>query len=165
MKQFKLFIWIFALVLIRTVMSVFFNVRGIVPDVLFAFTAAYAVYERNLVYVIWISVICGVLMSAMRAAPFFVIMLVFVYSAAAIYISFPKFNRIPPLIRVIICTVVLTAIGETVMYMVSSLSVNIHVMLFYVLPMAVINAIAAAVIYILLKKCFDKQDITSKLII
>lgn len=165
MKQFKLFLWIFALVLIRTVISVFFNIRGIVPDLLFAFTAAYATYEKSLRSVMWVTVICGVLSSAMGAAPFGAVMLMFVYSAAIQFMLYQKFHRMTGAVRAMLGTAVFTAAGECIINLVLSMSFSMTVLTGYILPMVILNMLLAAVIYILLAKCFDKHDIASKLLI
>ena len=165
MKQFKLFLWIAGLLFLQTALSVFFNFKGIVPDLLFSFAVAYAAYERSLKSVMWVTVICGVIACATSAGEFAFVMIVFVFSAALTYMSYDAKHRMSGVLRALTGAAFFTAAGGTIMYMLSTLSFDLGYFLYRVLPVTAENSVCAILIYAGLTKCFDIKDTAKKLII
>ena len=165
MKQFKLFLWIIALLFLQTVLSVFFNHSGILPDLLFAFAIAYAAYERSLKSVMWITVICGVITCALSADEFVFVMIIFAAGSALTYMSYDAPRRMAGAMRAITGAVLFTAAGSIVTYMLATLSFDLGYALYHILPVTVLNAVCAGLIYAGLNKCFEIKDTAKKLII
>ena len=165
MKQFKLFLWIAGLLFLRTALSVFFNINGIVPELLFSFAIAYAAYERSLKPVMWIAVICGVITCAAGADEFAIVMTIFVFGAALTYMSYDAKHKMAGALRAIVGTALFTAAGGVITYMASELSFDVWYFLYHILPLTAVNTVCAGLIYAGLTKCFDIKDIAKKLII
>ncbi len=165
MKQFKLFLWIAGITIAETVLSVFVNIKGITPDLLLAFTIAYAAYERSLKPVVVIAVICGIIASAVGADEFVVIMIAFAVGAVITYMSYDAPHKPAGFIRAGIGTALITAVGGAVLYMIGALSFDVWYFLYNTVPEALINAALAMLIYAALTQCFDIKDTAKKLII
>ena len=165
MKQFKLFLWIAGLLFLQTALSVFFNFKGILPDLLFAFAIAYAAYERSLKPVIWIAVICGVITCAAGADEFVFVMIIFTAGAALTYMLYDAPHRMAGAMRAFTGAVLFTAAGSLVVFMLSTLSFDLTYFLYHILPVTALNALCAVLIYAGLAKCFEIKDTAKKLII
>ena len=165
MKQFKLFLWIAGLLFLQTVLSVFRNYNGILPDLLFSFAIAYAAYERSLKPVMWITVICGVITCASTADEFVFVMIIFTAGAALTYMSYDAPHRMAGAMRALTGTVLFTAAGAVITYMLTTLSFDLNYFLYHILPVTALNAVCTVLIYAGLKKCFDIKDTAKKLII
>ena len=165
MKQFKLFLWIAGLLFLRTALSVFFNINGLVPELLFSFTAAYAAYERSLQPVMWVAVICGIITCATSADEFVFVMVVFVFCAAFTYMLYDAKRRMTGVLRALTGAALFTVIGGTVTDMILTLSFDTGFFLYHILPLTAINSVCAVLIYAGLTKCFDIRDTAKKLII
>ena len=165
MKQFKLFLWIAGLLFLRTALSVFFNINGIVPELLFSFAIAYAAYERSLKSVMWVAVICGVITCAASADEFVIAMIIFVVGAALTYMSYDAKRRMAGALRALIGAALFTVAGGVITYMVSELSFDVWYFLYHILPLTAVNTVCAVLIYAGLTKCFDIKDVAKKLII
>ena len=165
MKQFKLGVWIAGLVFLQTVLSVFFNYNGILPDLMFSFAIAYAAYERSLKSVMWVTVICGIITCASVADEFVFVMIIFVAGAAVTYMLYDAPHRMAGAMRALTGAVLFTAAGGLVTYMLTTLSFDLSYFLYRILPITALNAVCAVLIYAGLVKCFDIKDTAKKLII
>ena len=165
MKQFKLGLWIAGLLFLQTILSVFFNHKGIIPDLLFAFVIAYAAYERSLKSVMWTMIICGVITCAGSADEFVFVMVIFTAGAALTYMSYDAPHRMTGAMRALTGVALFTAAGSLVTYMLTTLSFDLTYFLYHILPVTALNAVCAVLIYAGLAKCFDIKDTAKKLII
>ena len=165
MKQFKLFLWIAGLLFLQTALSVFFNYSGILPDLLFAFSIAYAAYERSLKPVMWVTVICGVITCACGADEFVFVMIIFAAGAALTYMSYDAPHRMAGAARALTGALLFTAAGSLVTYMLTTLSFDLTYFLYHIIPVTVLNALCSVLIYAGLTKCFEIKDTAKKLII
>ena len=165
MKQVKLIVWIAVLTFIETAVSVFFNINGIVPDLLLAFTAAYAVHERSLRSVMITAAVCGVITCAVSADEFVVVMIVYTVCAAAAYMSYELPHRPAGAVRAAVITALFSAAEGAALYALYTLSFDTERFIYVTLPVTAINAVCAMIIYVALTRCFRLKDSAKKLII
>ena len=147
MKQFKLFLWIIGLLFLQTILLVFFNYSGILPDLLFAFVIAYAAYERSLKSLMWVTVICGIITCALSADEFVFVMIIFTAGAAATYMSYDAPHRMSGAMRALTGAILFTAAGSLVTYMLTTLSFDLEYLLYHILPVTALNAVCSVLIY------------------
>lgn len=165
MKQLKLIIFIFVLTLIQTLLSVYVNIWGIVPNIMLSFVIGYAICQRELPYAVEASLICGVIMSTISGREFFLIMLMLLYSGVLAYMSGEAKRKIPKSVRTVVFTAVFTLIGESVIYLLSNLTFSYAAVLGIIIPSVVFNTVLSVPVYFVTDRFFNGGKKRRKLII
>lgn len=165
MKQLKLIIFIFVIMLIQTLVSVYINLWGVVPNVMLAFVIAYAVCEREMSYVLLSSILCGVMMSVISQREFFLIMLMFLYSGVLAYLSQNSRRKVQNSIRTILFVIIFTFFGESIIYLLSNMEFSVSALMGTILPAVIYNTIVAIPVYFVTDKYFNEVKKRQKFII
>lgn len=158
MRNFKIFLWIFCIFLIQTVIAARFNFFGSSVSVVIGYIICVMIFENEFRSAATISIICSAAAGALCGRDFIVTTLYYVYSSVAVFALRKKPVYAGNFIKTLMWTFVLSAGLEVVFYALGNLSVSVDMLLYDALPTAVINTVAAAVIYPILKKTMYKEE-------
>ncbi len=158
MKRLKLFIWILVLTIIQTFISIYYTGNGVSPNILYAFTVAYALYEKDLNYVFGVTTIVALIMSTVLDAEFIFIILMSVYSVTMVTLLNSRKNTLREPIQAFLYTLIFGALGESIMYFLSRLTLDVADMIRVLLFAVIINAISAWIIYPILRKTMKRKE-------
>lgn len=164
MKRLKLLIWILVLFIIEIVFINRLDFFSSAPDVVFAFCIAYAVIEEDYDYAVGIGIICGICTGSICGGSFAASVLMYSYSVLIIKELLNRLRYIPYFAKMLFFAFALSAIGKAVIYFVLNLSFELRILWEVILPYAICNLIAAAVLYPLVKKTMVVIDEKRKLI-
>lgn len=164
MKRLKLFLWIFILFIMDIVVINRIDFFNSAPDLVFVFVIAYAVLEEEFSYVIGVSIICGVCAGALFSSNFPVSVLLYAYSALLVTALRGKLRYVPAFVKALFLALILSFIGEAIMYFILNLSFKTDVILKIILPFGVYNFAAELIIYPLVKKTMITVNEKEKLI-
>ena len=87
MKHLKLVGWGIGITILQICFSRFFEIKGITPNLLFAFSICYAVIQKDVFYSLVTAGICGLLMDAASSHAFGVHFLAFLYCVLLIQLA------------------------------------------------------------------------------
>lgn len=158
MKRLKLFIWILVLTIIQTFISIYYTGNGVSPNILYAFTVAYALYEKDLNCVFGVTTIVALIMSTVLDAEFIFIILMSVYSVTMVTLLNSRKNTLREPIQAFLYTLIFGALGESIMYFLSRLTLDVADMIRVLLFAVIINAISAWIIYPILRKTMKRKE-------
>ena len=159
MKNFKIFLWVLFLFIFQAVCVDYVRIRGIVPDVVFAFVTAFAVIEGDFVSVAVAAVICGVFSGSFGGNIFAFEVLLYTYSALIILKLRDKPKNLPRVIEVVAAAFLFSAAGEAVKYFLVNFTLTPVAAARIFLPCAAYNTVIAAAIYLALKyTVYRKED-------
>ena len=154
MKQLKLIIFVFILVLVQTLLSVYVNIYGIVPNVMLSFVIAYAMCGKELSYSIGASLLCGIMMSALSGRQFFMVMLIFLYSGVLSYMSENARRKVPKWVKTAVFTAVFTLVGESIIYLLTNLTFSMNAFMGIIIPTVMINSLFSVPMYFITRRFF-----------
>ncbi|MGN0148649.1 MAG: rod shape-determining protein MreD [Clostridia bacterium] len=164
MKRLKLFLWIFILFILKTVVINRINFFNSAPDLVFAFVIAYAMIEEDFYYAACTGIICGICTGSLCSVSFPVSVLMYTYSVLLVTALKNKPRYIPDFVKTLFWVFILSAAGEAVLYFTINLSMGINVLFKMIIPFGIYNLAAAALIYPLVKKTMHIVDDKKKLI-
>ncbi len=152
MKQLRIGIWIFVLMLIQTVISKYVNAGMVVGNVLFAFATVYSVYCEYDAEAFLVGMICALVYASMSTRPFFMTTLMFAYGIAVTRLLSSRRNKVGNVARAVIYTLVLSTFFETAIYALLNFSMDKDAVIYIILPVSVMNAVYAAIIAFVYKR-------------
>ena len=138
MRNFKIFLWIFVIFLVQTVVLSPIHIFGAVPSAVLAFVMCVAILENEFRTAVIISGICAVVMGAIGGR------------------NFPK---------TIVWTFIMSAILEILLFVIREMTLDVSVIFSDALPTAVFNTVIAVILYPILKKTLYKEEKKKKLLI
>lgn len=163
-KRVKLLVWILILFLIEILLINRLGFFASAPDIVFAFVIVYAALEEDYAYAVTVAIICGVCTGSVCSGSFPVSVLMYSYSALLVRALINKPRYIPVPAKTIFWALVLSMIGNAVIYFTLSLTFELRILTKSVIPFGVCNAAAAAIIYPLVKRTILAVDEKKKLI-
>ena len=155
MRNFKIFLWIFVIFLVQTVVLSPIHIFGAVPSAVLAFVMCVAILENEFRTAVIISGICAVVMGAIGGRNFTEITLFYAYSSRYVG-NFPK---------TIVWTFIMSAILEILLFVIREMTLDVSVIFSDALPTAVFNTVIAVILYPILKKTLYKEEKKKKLLI
>ena len=158
MRNFKIFLWIFVIFLVQTVVLSPIHIFGAVPSAVLAFVMCVAILENEFRTAVIISGICAVVMGAIGGRNFTEITLFYAYSSIIVFAA-----RKRP--RTIVWTFIMSAILEILLFAIREMTLDVSVIFSDALPTAVFNTVIAVILYPILKKTLYKEEKKKKLLI
>lgn len=167
MKNFKIFVWIAALLIIQTVAARYIRIFDVAPVVLLPFAAAVALLEDNFGYAEIVSVICGVCAGTFTGRNFFLSVFVVIFSAIIIMNLRERPRYVHNIWKMFIWTAAVTFVWETLAYIMlyHSFAGYADVLISKTLLSMVYNSVISLIIYPLLRKTVYNREEKKKLII
>ena len=165
MRNFKIFLWIFIVFLIQTVILAGIHAFGAVPSLVMAYVVCVMLLENEFRSAVTISIICAVVMGALSGREFVGTVLFYVYSSIIIFALRKKPRYVGNLPKAVVWTFLMSGIMEILYYVLRTLSVNINMLLYDALPTAVFNAALALIVYPILKATMYKEENKKRLLI
>lgn len=165
MRNFKIFLWIFIVFLIQTVILSGVHAFGAVPSLVMAYMVCVMLLENEFRRAVTISIICSAVMGAIGGREFTVTALFYVYSSIIIFALRRKPVYVGNLPKAVVWTFLASALMEILYFAVRTLSVNTDMLLYDALPTGIFNAALALIIYPVLKLTMYKEEKKKKLLI
>lgn len=165
MRNFKIFLCIFFIFLIQTVILGQVHIFGAVPSAVLAYIICVMIQENEFRNAAVISIICAVLMGALSGRDFIVTTLFYVYSSIIIFALRKKPPYVHNGVKAVVWTFISSAMLEVLFFVIRNLSFDVMMLVENALPTAVFNAALAVVIYPLLKRIMYKEEKKKKLLI
>ena len=172
MRNFKIFLWIFVIFLVQTVVLSPIHIFGAVPSAVLAFVMCVAILENEFRTAVIISGICAVVMGAIGGRNFTEITLFYAYSSIIVFAArkrpryvgnFP--NLALPSLLVTFLNFIMSAILEILLFVIREMTLDVSVIFSDALPTAVFNTVIAVILYPILKKTLYKEEKKKKLLI
>lgn len=158
MRNFKIFLWIFIIFLIQTVILGHIHVFGAVPSLVLAYIVCVMVMENEFRSAVTISIICAGIMGGLSGRDFMITVLFYVYSSIIIFALRKKPAYVNNCIKVIMWTLISSAILEILFFAVRNLSLNLSMLINDALPTAIFNVVLAGILYPILKRTMYKEE-------
>lgn len=165
MRNFKIFLWIFIVFLIQTVILARVHIVGAVPSLVMAYVVCVMLLENEFRSAVTISIICAALMGAIGGREFAGTVLFYVYASIIIFALRKKPVYVGNLPKAVFWTFLASGVMEILYFAIRMLSVNTETLLYDALPTAIFNAALALVIYPILKRTMYKEEKKKKLLI
>lgn len=165
MRNFKIFLWIFVVFLIQTVIISPIHLFGAVPSIVMVYMLCVMILENEFRNAVTISIICAVVMGAIGGREFIVTTLFYVYSSIIVFSVRKKPVYMGNYPKVIIWTFIMSALMEILLFVTRTMSINTEMLLNDALPTAIFNSVLAMVVYPILKKTMYKEEKKKKLLI
>ncbi len=165
MRNFKIFLWIFIIFLIQTVLLARVHIFGAVPSAVMAYVVCVMLLENEFRNAVTISLICAAAAGALCGREFVVITLFYVYSSIVIFTLRDKPVYVGNYAKAIVWTFISSVAMETALFAVEHMTVSMSMFMYNALPTAVCNMALAALIYPLLKALMYKEKKKKLLIV
>lgn len=166
MRNFKLFLWIFILLILETTLGRYIKIQSILPDIVLVFVISYAILEEAPLRRVVVGCICGIAMGALggRGPAFMLLWYMYgAYFTGKILSRYRKqwFFKAAPAVFLV------TVAGELFYYVFHYFSVSgfLDALLWTVLPAAVYNAAVSLVIFPLLRRTIYKKSTAPKIVL
>ena len=157
-KNIYIGIWIFILVIFRTSVCVYWDIKGVSPDILFVFVICFAVLEKSFSYCVAVPVVCGFIMDTLAGRTMFLSVLLFSLSALITYAAGEHFFK-EKIAFAMPCVFVFTFISEFLLMLLSmgTGADMVREIKSVILPAALYNTAMTAVIYPMCKFTLCKK--------
>lgn len=165
MKHFKIFLWIFIVFLIQTVIIGRVHIFGAVPSLVMAYVVCVMILENEFRSAVTISIICAVATGALSGRGFTMTTLFYVYSSIIVFSARKRPLYVANYPKAIFWTFIMSGIMEIIFFLIRNLSMNVDMLTQVALPTAVFNTILTMVLYPILKKTMYKEEKKKKLLI
>ncbi|MCC8160154.1 MAG: hypothetical protein LIO53_02370 [Oscillospiraceae bacterium] len=165
MRNFKIFLWIFIVFLIQTVILARAHIFGAAASAVMAYVVCVMILEDEFKNAVTISIICAAAMGALGGRSFVALTLFYVYSSIIVFALRKKPVYMGNFTKALLWTFALSAISEIIFFATDTMSLNTAMLLNNALPTAVINTVLAALIYPILKKTMYKEEKKKTLLI
>ena len=165
MRNFKIFLWIFVIFLVQTVVLSPIHIFGAVPSAVLAFVMCVAILENEFRTAVIISGICAVVMGAIGGRNFTEITLFYAYSSIIVFAARKRPRYVGNFPKTIVWTFIMSAILEILLFVIREMTLDVSVIFSDALPTAVFNTVIAVILYPILKKTLYKEEKKKKLLI
>lgn len=165
MRNFKIGLWIFFVLLIQTAALARVHVFGAAPSLALGYVVCVMMMENEFKDAVIISIIVSVLFGALCGRGFEAVTLFYVYSSIIIFSVRKKPRYIGTFAKALLWTFVCSSLLEVLLFALATMTVSVEMLLTDALPTAVINTILAAVIYPILKKTMYAEEKKKLLIV
>lgn len=164
MKKLKLLIWISVLVIIDSSLTQYISVFGISPTLVYAFLICTSVREEDFTTAVLAGGICGIFSGALVGQSFFLTFMCFCISAVAANLLRTHPAYLPKTAKSMIFCFIFSLPCAALLYLDGGIALTPKILYSVVLPSAIYNTAAAAVIYPLLGKTIYNRETAKKLI-
>ena len=158
MRNFKIFLWIFVIFLVQTVVLSPIHIFGAVPSAVLAFVMCVAILENEFRTAVIISGICAVVMGAIGGRNFTEITLFYAYSSIIVFAARKRPRYVGNFPKTIVWTFIMSAILEILLFVIREMTLDVSVIFSDALPTAVFNTVIAVILYPILKKTLYKEE-------
>ena len=165
MRNFKIFLWIFVIFLVQTVVLSPIHIFGAVPSAVLAFVMCVAILENEFRTAVIISGICAVVMGAIGGRNFTEITLFYAYSSIIVFAARKRPRYVGNFPKTIVWTFIMSALLEILLFVIREMTLDVSVIFSDALPTAVFNTVIAVILYPILKKTLYKEEKKKKLLI
>ena len=118
MRNFKIFLWIFVIFLVQTVVLSPIHIFGAVPSAVLAFVMCVAILENEFRTAVIISGICAVVMGAIGGRNFTEITLFYAYSSIIVFAARKRPRYVGNFPKTIVWTFIMSAILEILLFVI-----------------------------------------------
>ena len=164
-RNFKIFLWIFVIFLVQTVVLSPIHIFGAVPSAVLAFVMCVEILENEFRTAVIISGICAVVMGAIGGRNFTEITLFYAYSSIIVFAARKRPRYVGNFPKTIVWTFIMSAILEILLFVIREMTLDVSVIFSDALPTAVFNTVIAVILYPILKKTLYKEEKKKKLLI
>lgn len=165
MRRFKIFLWIFIVFLMQTVVISHVHILGAVPSVVMSYVICVVIMENEFRNAVIISSICAAAMGALSGREFVTMTLAYVYSSVIVFKLRKKPAYIGNFPKAVGWTFIMSAVIEILYFMIMTWTINLNMILYDALPTAVLNILGTIVIYPILKHTLYKEEKKKLLIV
>ena len=165
MRKFKIFLWIFIVFLIETVVLAQLHIFEAAPSLTLAYVVCVMIMENEFKDAVTISIICAAAEGALCGRGFALTTLFYVYSSIVIFALRKKPAYVGNLPKALFWTFLASAALEIIMFFQKTFTINLEMLLHDALPTAVCNTLLALIVYPLLKVTMYKGEKKKKLLI
>lgn len=158
MRKFKIFLWIFIIFLIQTVVLARVHIFGAVPSLVLPYLICVMLLENELKKAAVIGAVCSAAAGALCGREFSVTVLYMFYCSLAVFALKKKPRYINGFIKALFWTFIASGVLEILFFVLRAMTVTAAMLLYGALPTAVINTVFAAVIYPVLKRTMYKEE-------
>ncbi len=164
MKNFKIFLWIFVIFLIQTVLLGHLHLFGAAPSIVLAYVVCVTIMENEFRTFAAVSIICAAVMGALCGRDFIITTLFYVYSSLIIFALRKKPLYLSNAVKAAVWTAAASAVLELLYLLPGGSTLGLHYILHSVVPTVVFNTVLVLVLYPILKKTMYKEEKTKLLI-
>ncbi len=165
MRRFKIFLWIFIVFLLQTVVVSHIHIFGAVPSLVISYMMCVVIMENEFRNAVIISSVCAAAMGALSGREFVIMTLAYVYSSICVFRLRKKPAYISNFQKSVIWTFVVSAVIEILYFTIMNWSINLNVLLYDALPTAVLNILGTIIIYPVLKRTMYREEKKKLLIV
>lgn len=158
MRKFKIFLWIFIIFLIQTVILARVHVLGAVPSLVLPYVICVMLLESELNKAVVISAICSAAAGALCGREFVVTVLYLFYCSLIVFTLRKKPVYIKGFVKAVFWTFIMSGASEILFFALRNMTVTEEMLLYNALPTAVINTILTVIIYPILKRTMYKEE-------
>lgn len=159
----KIIIWAALLYLLESAFVNIIDIRGFVPELLTAFAAAYAARERRLSSAAYLMLACGLMTGSMVGKSFPISVLSTAAAGTTMYILRERIRFVPMWIKNAAVMIILSFLTGAAEYFAARGFADPGAMPGEVLPYTVYTAVAAVIIYPLVKRTlFGGKDMPKR---
>ncbi len=157
MRNFKIFLWIFIIFLIQTVILARIHVFGAAPSIVLSYAVCIAVLENEFNSAAVISIICAAAMGALGGRSFILTTLFYTYSSIIIFAARKKPAYMNNAVKALFWTFVASALSEIMFFSADAFTLTYDMLITNALPTAVINTALTAVVYPILNASMYRE--------
>lgn len=165
MRNFKIFLWIFIIFLIQTVVLARIHILGAVPSLVTAYIVCVMLLENEFRNAVIISVICAGAAGALCGREFVITVLFYVYSSIVVFVLRKKPMYVGNFLKALLWTFISSAALEIAFFAAEYMTISMNMLMYSVLPTALFNTALAAVVYPVLKSVMYKEKKKKLLIV
>ncbi len=165
MRNFKIFLWIFAVLLIQTVILAQVRLFGAIPSLVLVYAVCVMILENEFKNAVTVSIICAAAMGALGGRGFVLTTLFYVYAAILIFSLRDKPAYMGNLPKALFWTFLTSFAAELMYYAAVRFTLNADVIFSDALPTALFNTAMALAVYPLLKITMYKEEKKKRLLI
>ena len=158
MRNFKIGLWIFCIFLIQTVILSGIHVYNAVPSLVLPFVVCLALMEEDMLTSAVIGGICAFTAGAFTSHSYIITVLYIFYASMLIFALKSKPVYIHSVVKAFIWTFIVSGLMELIFRVLDAWSITADMLMYSVLPSAVVNTLFVILVYPLLKRTMYKED-------
>lgn len=157
MRNFKIFLWIFIIFLIQTVILAQIHVFGAAPSIVMSYMVCIVILENEFNSAALISIICAAAMGALGGRNFILTTLFYTYSSIIIFAARKKPAYMNNAVKALFWTFIVSALSEIMFFAADTFMLTYDMLITNALPTAVINTALTAVVYPILNAAMYRE--------
>lgn len=158
MRKFKIFLWIFIIFLIQTVILARVHFMGAVLSLVLPYTVCVMLLEEEFSVAAAIGLICAAAAGALCGRSFYVTVPYIFICSLIVFALKNKPRYIKSFIKALFLTFIISGAQETLFFALRNMTVTYDMLLYDALPTAAINTVFVLILYPLLKRTMYKEE-------